>query len=113
MGWWWVAVYLGLGLGGLVVLGVLAWGVVRKGFAVFAALGEASARAGELMAQVEHLPTQKPAHSVLDDPYALRAQRRAGQAAQAAGAPRRGPARGPQGAAARPPGAAARRLTAR
>jgi len=80
MGWWWVAVYLGLGLAGLVVLGVLAWGVVRKGLAVLAALGEASARAGELMAQVDHLPTQKPAHSVMDDPYALRAQRRAEQA---------------------------------
>ncbi|PWJ53188.1 hypothetical protein SAMN06264364_11483 [Quadrisphaera granulorum] len=80
MGWWWVAVYLGLGLVGVVVLGILAWGVVKKGFAVFAALGEASARAGELMAQVEHLPAQKPAHSVMDDPYVLQAQRRRDQA---------------------------------
>ncbi|MGQ7296793.1 hypothetical protein [Quadrisphaera sp. KR29] len=80
MGWWWVAVYLGLGLAGLVVLGLLAWGVVRKGFGVLGAAGEASARAGELLAQVEQLPTQKPAHSVMDDPHALRAQRRREQA---------------------------------
>ncbi|MBC3761152.1 hypothetical protein ACUN7V_02040 [Quadrisphaera oryzae] len=80
MGWWWVAVFLGLGLASLVVLGLLAWGVVKRGFAVLGAVGEASARAGELMAQVEHLPTQKPAHSVMDDPYALRAQRRREQA---------------------------------
>ena len=80
MGWWWVAVFLGLVLVGAVVLGLVAWGVVRRGFGVLGALGEASARAGELMAQVEQLPTQKPEHSVLDDPAALRAQRRAEQA---------------------------------
>ena len=76
MGWWWVGVFLVLVLGGLAVLGALAWGLVRRGVRVGADLAEAGARLGELAGQVERLPAApRPAPAVFDDPAALRRER--------------------------------------
>ena len=76
MGCWWVGVSLVLGLGGLAVLGTLAWRLVRQGVGVGAELAEAATRAGELASSVERLPpVDRPAPSVFDDPRDLRRER--------------------------------------
>lgn len=76
MGWWWIAVYLVLGLGGLAVLGTLAWRVVRQGIGVGADLAAAAARTGELASQVQQLPPRpRPEPSVFADPHELRRER--------------------------------------
>jgi hypothetical protein len=75
MGWWWIGVYLVLVLAALAVLGLLAWGLVKRGIAVAGDLGAAGARLGELAAQVEHLPAPRRESAVFDDPARLRAER--------------------------------------
>jgi hypothetical protein len=75
--WWgWVLLWTGLVLGAAVVLGLLAWGLVKQGLAVVAEAGTAGARAGELLSRVESLPASpRRPPDVLDEPTRLRAER--------------------------------------
>lgn len=73
----WFVVWAVLVIVAVVVLGRLAWSVFRKGVAVAAELGEASARLAAISAQVERLTEQwqpqEPA--IFDDPARLRRER--------------------------------------
>jgi hypothetical protein len=64
--WWWILIWFLLAVGAIVVLGLLAWRLVRQGIALFAQLGRSASVIGDALAPPH--ATYAPAPSALVDP---------------------------------------------